>query len=184
MSAHPVTRRPPQYGLMAEYTTPEAVLAASTRAHESGYRRMDAFAPYPVEGLAEALGHTHRRLPFAVLAGGIFGGTGAYFMMWYASVVSYPLDVAGRPYHSWPSFVPITFELTVLFASFGALAAMLIMNRLPKPYHPVFNVEAFLRASQDRFFLCIECGDPLFDPDATRRFLEETDAVAVHHVQS
>ncbi len=173
----------PLYGLLAEFETPEAVLDAARRCLDQGFTAVDGFAPYPLEGLPEAVGYTRRRLPFVVLAGGLFGGLGAYFMLWYACVISYPINVAGRPLHSWPSFIPITFEMAVLFAAFGAVFGMLAMNRLPQPYHPLFNVDEFRRASHDRFFLCIEAVDPRFDRHTTRSFLEETDAVAVFDVR-
>jgi hypothetical protein len=162
---------PETYGLMAEFETGDALLEAAHRAREAGYRRMDGYSPFPLHGLSEALGFRRTRLPLVTLIGGVLGGGGAYFMMWYASVVSYPINIGGRPMHSWPSFIPITFELTVLFASFFALFGMFALNGLPKPYHPVFNVTEFARASRDRFFLVIESRDPLFDPAGTRQFL-------------
>lgn len=160
------------YGLMAEFASDEEILAATKSAYDHGFRKIDAFAPFPVEGLAEALGRKKNAVPFIVLAGGIIGGLGGYFMQWYASAVSYPLNIGGRPLNSWPMFIPITFELTVLFAAFSAIIGMLALNRLPEPHHPVFNVPEFERASTDRFFLCIESRDPKFDLCATRTFLE------------
>src|ERR1041385_2450577 len=133
---------------------------------------MDAFSPFPIEGLAEALGREFTLVPLFTLLGGIAGGLGAYFMEWYSMSRLYPINVAGRPLHTWPHFIPVTFELTVLIASISALAAMLLLNRLPQPYHPVFNVPEFRRASIDRFFLCIEVADDKFDAKATTRFLE------------
>jgi hypothetical protein len=164
--------RPRTYGLMAEYTEPDALLEAARGAYEHGYRKMDAYTPFPVEGLAEVIGFTHNRLPLLVLLGGLLGGLGAYFMMWYSAVINYRLNVGGRPYHSWPAFIPITFELTVLGASFAAVLGMLGLNGLPRPHHPVFNVPGFALASRNRFFLCIEADDPKFDLAETRRFLE------------
>jgi hypothetical protein len=160
------------FGLIAEFSNAQDVLTATKAAHESGYRKMDAFAPYPVPGLAEALGRQKTGVPAIVLAGGICGGLGGYFMQWYAMAVDYPLNISGRPLDSWPAYVPITFELTVLFAAFAAIIGMLAMNRLPQPHHPVFDAPDFDRASTDRFFLCIEASDPKFDRQATRRFLE------------
>ena len=164
--------RPEIYGLMAEYTTPDEVLAGARRAYEAGYRRMDAYTPYPVEGLAEAIGFTRNRMPLIVLIGGILGGLGAYFMMWYSATIHYPINVGGRPLHSWPAFVPITFELTVLGASFAAVLGMLGLNGLPMPHHPVFNAPNFALASRNRFFLCIQSDDPQFAVEPVRQFLE------------
>jgi hypothetical protein len=160
------------YGLMAEFSTDRAILSAAKSAYEMGYRRMDAFTPYPVEQLAENLGQKKSRVPFFVLIAGIAGGLGGYFMQWYAMAFDYPLNIGGRPLNSWPAFVPITFELTILSAALVAIIAMFTLNRLPEPYHPVFNVPRFERASTDRFFLCIEARDPKFDRTTTREFLE------------
>lgn len=160
------------YGLMAEFSSDEEILAATKSAYDHGFRKMDAFAPFPIEGLAEALGRKNTAVPLIVLAGGICGGLGGYFMQWYASAVSYPLNIGGRPLNSWPMFIPITFELTVLCAAFAAIIGMLALNRLPEPHHPVFNVPEFERASTDKFFLCILSDDPKFNLTATHRFLE------------
>ena len=165
--------RSPIYGLMAEYLTPDEVLEATRRAHERGYRRMDAYSPIPVEGLDEALGFRRSRMATVVLIGGLVGAVGGYFMQWYSAVVDYPINIGGRPFHSWPAFIPITFETTVLCAALAAVFGMLGLNGLPRPHHPVFNVPGFVRASHNRFFLCIQSIDPLFDREATRRFLEE-----------
>ncbi len=160
------------YGLMAEFKEHEEVVEAAKHAYAAGYRRMDGYSPFPVEGLAEALGHESTAVPLFTLLGGILGGLGGYFMEWYAMGRLYPLNVGGRPLNSWPNFIPVTFELTILIASLSALLSMLILNRLPQLYHPVFNVPEFRRASIDRFFLCIEARDPTFDLLETRRFLE------------
>src|SRR5437763_1861140 len=167
------------YGLMAEFADADDLLAATRRAHAEGYRRMDAYSPFPIEGLAEALGRRGTAGPLLVLLGGMTGGIGGYFMQVYAMAVDYPLNIGGRPQHSWPAFIPITFELTVLFASLAAFFAVFVLNRLPQPYHPVFNAAEFPQASQDRFFLCIESIDPKFDPLNTHRFLERLEADAV-----
>jgi Protein of unknown function (DUF3341) len=160
------------YGLMAEFGGDQEILAATRSAYDHGYRKMDAFAPFPVEGLARALGRKRTSIPVIVLAGGAFGCIGGYFLQWYAMAISYPLNIGGRPLNSWPMFIPITFELTILSAAFAAIFGMLALNKLPLPYHPLFNVPEFERASSDKFFLCIEADDPKFDLKETRRFLE------------
>jgi len=160
------------YGLIAEFEEHEQLLEAAKRAYAEGYRRMDAFSPFPVEGLAEALGHEMTLVPLFTLMGGIAGGLGAYFMEWYSMGRLYPLNVGGRPLNSWPNFIPVTFELTILISAISALVSMLLMNKLPQPHHPVFNVPDFRRASIDRFFLCIEVADPKFDREKTRIFLD------------
>jgi hypothetical protein len=172
-----MTQPRPIYGLMAEFKTPEQILAATQAAHAAGYRRMDAYTPYPVEGLAEELDLPRTRVPMVVLIGGLVGAAGGYFMQWWAAAHDYPLNVGGRPYHSWPAFIPITFELMVLVAALAAILGMFFLNKLPEPYHPVFNVPRFDRASQDRFFLCIEATDSHFDAVATRALLQSLQPV-------
>jgi len=159
------------FGLMAEFEEHDELLAAARRAYAEGYRRMDAYSPFPVEGLAEALGHEYTPVPLITLVGGILGGLGGYFMEWISMAHLYPLNVGGRPMNSWPNFIPITFELTVLIASLSAFIAVLVLSRLPQPHHPVFNVPEFDRASIDRFFLSIEVNDPKFSLEETRKFL-------------
>jgi hypothetical protein len=163
----------PLAGLMAGFENQQDLLRAAEKAHSTGYRNMDAYSPFPVEGLARALGHQRSGIPLIVLAAGITGGLGGYFMEWYAMTIDYPINIGGRPMHSWPAFIPITFELTVLCAALAAMISMLVLNRLPCPHHPVFNVPEFARASTDRFFLCIEAADPMFDIKDTRQFLEQ-----------
>lgn len=174
--------RPALYGLMAEFAGPDALLAASRRAYEAGHRRMDAYSPFPVDGLADALGHRGFRLPYVVLAGGVLGGLIGYGMQWYSAVIDYPLNVGGRPLHSWPAFIPITFEMGILVASLAAVVGMLALNGLPEPYHPVFSVPGFELATRNRFFLVIEAADPRFDREGTRRFLEDLGAGSVSEV--
>ena len=165
-------RKPSLWGLMAEFDTPADLVRACRAAREAGYRRMDAYTPYPIEELSEAMGMHRLRLPLIVLLGGIVGGLAGLALQYYTTVIDYPINVGGRPFFSWPSFIPITFECTVLFAAFSAVLGMLALNGLPMPYHPLFNVPRFALATRDRFFLCIEATDPQFDRDATRRFLE------------
>ena len=165
-------RRPAIYGLLAEFDTPTQLVTATRKARAEGYRVMDAYSPFPIEELHEALHFHDRRLPLIVLIGGILGGLGGYLLEYWTSVMDYPINVGGRPLHSWPAFIPITFELTVLCAALTAFFAVFVLNKLPQPYHPVFNVGEFEHASQDRFFLCIEAIDPKFDPKNTRRFLD------------
>jgi hypothetical protein len=160
------------YGLMAEFDDPNALVAATTRAYREGYRRMDAYSPFPIEELHEALGGGHTRLPLIVLIGGILGCIGGYALQYWTQAIAYPINVGGRPYHSWPAFIPVTFECTILAAALSAVLGMVALNGLPMPYHPVFNVPRFALASRNRFFLCIEARDPKFDVERTRRFLE------------
>ncbi|MGA8442999.1 MAG: DUF3341 domain-containing protein [Candidatus Sulfotelmatobacter sp.] len=165
-------KRDPIYGMMAEFDSPTALLAAARRTHEAGYQKIDAYSPFPIEGLAEELGFHHDEVPLVVLIGGMLGGLTGYLMQWWCSAVAYPINVGGRPYHSWPAFIPITFEMTVLFGGISALLGMLALNGLPMPYHPVFNVPRFAMASKDRFFLIVFSSDPKYNPAGTRSFLE------------
>jgi hypothetical protein len=167
-----MTPRPRLYGLLAEFADPESLVKATNKAYEAGYRKMDAFSPFPIEELTEALRIKSTRLPFVVLLGGLIGGLGGYLLQWWASVVYYPLVIAGKPLHSWPMFIPVTFELTVLGASLAAVLGMLAFNGLPMPHHPLFDVERFAMASRDRFFLCIQSLDAQFDEVKTKEFLE------------
>lgn len=175
---------PHLYGLMAEFETSEELLRAAQQAHQAGYRDMDAYSPFEVEGLAEAIGARTPWISYIVLAGGILGGVGGYGMQWYYSVIRYPISVGGKPLHSWPAFIPVTFELTILGAATAALLGMILLNGLPELYHPVFNLHSFGRASQDRFFLAIETKDPKFDLKQTRAFLENLHAVEVSEVEN
>ena len=175
--------RGPLYGLVAEFHTPEELLAAAKKTHSAGYRNIDAFAPYPVEGLAEAIGHHHSRLPLIVLIGGITGCLVGFALQYWAATMYYPFNIGGRPLNSWPSFIAITFECTVLFAALAAVLGMLALNGLPMPYHPLFNVEQFAFASRDRFFLLVESRDPLFEPQKTRSFLQGLTTYGVYDVE-
>lgn len=176
------TPAPTVYGLMAEFETPGALVDAATKARLAGFRKMDAYSPIPVEALDEALGLKRTKLPLLVLLGGIGGGLAGFGLESWASVVAYPMNIGGRPLLSWPQFIPVTFETTVLGAALTAFVGMWALNKLPQPYHPVFNVPEFARASTDRFFLLIEAADPRFAGDATRQFLAGLHPVGVYDV--
>ena len=160
------------YGLMAEFEDPTSLVTATERAHREGYRRMDAYSPFPIEELHHALGSTPTKLPLIVLIGGLIGCIGGYALEYWSSVIAYPLNIGGKPLHSWPAFIPVTFECSILAAALSCVLGMLALNGLPMPFHPVFNLPRFALASRNRFFLCIESKDPKFDLEATRRFLE------------
>jgi hypothetical protein len=170
------------YGLMAEFDDPTSLVAATERAHHEGYRRMDAYSPFPIEELHEALAPHPTRLPLIVLVGGLVGCIGGYTLQYWSSVIAYPLNIGGKPLHSWPAFIPVTFECTILAAALSCVLGMLALNGLPMPYHPVFNLPRFALASRNRFFLCIESTDPKFDIEATRRFLETLNPLEVSTV--
>lgn len=170
------------HGLLAEYPTPEALVAAARQAWRAGYRRVDAYSPYPIEELAEALHLRRSSLPRLVLGGGIAGAIAGYALQYWTTVVAYPLNVGGRPLHSWPSFIVPAFETTILFAAGAAVAGLLWLNRLPEPHHPLFNVEAFAGATSNRFFLCVESEDPRYDATKTRHLLASLGALAVTEV--
>jgi hypothetical protein len=173
----------PLYGLLAEFEGPDELLGAARLAYAAGYRHIDAYSPFLIEGLPESMGMRNTRLPLIILGGGILGALTGYGMQVYAMAFDYPMNVGGRPLHSWPAFIPVTFEMAILFAAFAAVLGMFALNGLPQPYHPVFNVPAFELASRNRFFLSIETRDPKFDLYDTRRFLENLGALEVSEVQ-
>ena len=175
-------REPRVYGLLAEFPQPEDLLRAAAAAHAAGYRRMDAYTPFPVHGLSDAIGFHSTRLPVIVLIGGILGACFGFGLQYWYEVIHYPMNVGGRPHNSWPAFIIITFECTILFAALSAVLGMLALNGLPQPYHPLFNVPSFELASRSHFFLCIEARDPKFDMDDTRVFLEKLRPMAIHVV--
>jgi hypothetical protein len=170
------------YGLLAEYDTVPDLVNAAEGAFKDGYRRMDTYSPFPIEPASEAIGFHKNRVALVVLIGGLLGGMGGYSLEYWVSAIAYPINVGGKPWHSWPAFIPVTFECTVLGAALAAVVGMLVMNGLPMPYHPVFNAPNFALASKDKFFLCIESTDPRFDMTTTRRFLEQTNARVVTEV--
>jgi hypothetical protein len=168
---------------MAAFENDKLLLDAARRAHAAGYRKMDAYAPFSIDGLAQALGHKRSGVALLFLIGGVGGAVGGYFLLWYSMAIDWPLNVGGRPLHSWPMFIPITFELTILCSAVLGFLGTLALCRFPAPYHPVFNVPEFARASRDRFFLCIEAEDPKFDEQATWRFLERLEPCSVTKVE-
>jgi Alternative complex III, ActD subunit len=175
---------PPIYGLMAEFADPQALVSAARRTYEEGYRKIDAYTPFPIEELSEAIGFHKNWLPLIVLIGGIVGFLGGIALQYWTMVINYPMNVAGKPTWSWPAFVPITFECTILVAGLSAVFGLLALNGLPQPYHPVFNVKRFALASKDRFFLCIESLDPMFDREKTWRFLDTLQPREVAEVEN
>src|SRR5215813_12930290 len=172
----------PLYGLLAEFKEPEKLVEVAKRAREEGYRLMDGFSPYPVEGLPEALVSHRTKIPAIALTGGLIGALGGYFMLYSSAVAFYPINVAGRPLNSWPMFIPITFELTILFSGLFTAFGMLALNGLPQPHHPILGLPQFSLATDNRFFFCIEAKDPLFDPDRSREFLDGFEPVGVYLV--
>jgi hypothetical protein len=172
------------YGIVAEFDTPEKLMEAAEQARHAGYRKMDAYTPFPVHGLSEAIGFHDVRMPWMIFAGGLLGAFIGYTLQWYTLSVDYPLNVGGKPLNSIPSFVPITFECTILFSALTAVFGMLALNRLPKPYHSIFNAPGFERASQDRFFLCIEAIDKQYNAAAIRDFLSRLNPLSVNEVMA
>lgn len=177
-------KRTPVYGLMAEFDTPTDLVHAARRTHEAGYKRIDAYSPFSIEELAEAIGFHRNGVPLVVLIGGLLGCASGYSLQWWISAVSYPVNIGGRPYHSWPAFIVVTFEMTILCAVLAAVFGMLALNGLPMPYHPVFNVPRFAFATKDRFFLIVFSTDPKYSSTGTRTFLEGLGARSISEVPS
>ena len=171
------------YGVMAQFDSPGALVAAARESYAAGYRQINGYSPFPIEELSEAIGFKRTTLPLIVLAGGIIGAVGGFFMQYWMEVIDYPINVGGKPFNSWPAFIPITFECTVLCAAFAAVLGMLALNKLPQPYHPVFNAPNFALATRDSFFLVIESKDPKFDHDEAMRFLKSLEAREVNDVE-
>jgi hypothetical protein len=172
----------PLYGLLAEFPSADSLVAAARDLSERGYRRLDAYTPFAVHGLAEALGFHKTRMSLVVLIGGLIGMVGGFALQWWVAVKAYPLNIGGRPLNSWPAFIPVTFELTILVASLFAVLGMLALNGLPRPHHPLFAIPAFDHASSDAFFLCVEAADPLFDVAHTSDLLEHLQPKQIWHV--
>lgn len=174
----------PIYGLMAEFDTPTGLVEAARQTTQAGYRKIDAYSPFPVEELAEAIDFHSNRVPLVVLIGGVLGGLSGYLMQYWISVINYPVNVGGKPLHSWPAFIVVTFEMTILFGGLSAVFGMLALNGLPMPYHPVFNVPRFAFATKDRFFLIVFSSDVMYEPVATRAFLESLNPRSISEVPS
>lgn len=174
----------PIYGMMAEFDSASDLVAAARRTHEAGYRKIDAYSPFPVEELAEAIGFHSNRVALVTLIGAIIGGLSGYLMQYWMNGVNYPVIVGGKPPHSWPAFIPITFEMTILFGGICAVLGMLALNGLPMPYHPVFNVPRFAMATKDRFFLIVFSTDSKYNPAGTRQFLESLGPRSISEVPS
>ena len=169
---------------MAEFDTPVDLVHAARRTYEAGYKKIDAYTPFPIEELSEAIGFHRNSVPLLVLIGGILGGCSGFGLQYWIHVINYPLNIGGRPLNSWPAFIVVTFEMTILFAGLFAVLGMLALNGLPMPYHPVFNIPRFAFASKDRFFLIIFSSDPKYDAASTRRFLESLGPRSIAEVPS
>jgi hypothetical protein len=172
------------YGLLAEFDSVDTVISAAHRVYAAGYRKIDAFSPFPLEELSEAIGFHKNGVALICLIGGLLGGTAAYVLQWWINTISYPINIGGRPMHSWPSFIIVTFEMTILFSGLSAVFGMIALNGLPMPYHPVFNVPQFDAASKDKFFIIVFSSDKNYDPVRTRQFLESLSPLSVAEVPS
>ena len=174
----------PIFGLMAEFENVNDAIVAARRTYAAGYRKLDAYSPFPVEELSEAIGFHKNGVALICLIGGLLGGTAAFTLQWWINNVSYPLNIGGRPLNSWPSFIIVTFEMTILFSGLSAVFGMLALNGLPMPYHPVFNVPRFEQVTRDKFFIVIFSSDKNYDVIGTRQFLEGLGATMVAEVPS
>jgi len=172
------------YGLLAEFGEPSALIDAVRRCRDAGYRDIEAYTPYSVDGLPEAIGFRRNRVPLVTLLGAIAGGVGGYFLQWYSAVIDYPIKSGGRPLHSWPAFIPVTFELIILGAAVATFVGFLLLNRLPRLYHPVFNAPDFDLASRNRFFLCVRASDARFDAEETQALLQSAAPLRIIAVES
>ncbi len=170
------------YALLAEFETPEELVEATRRTRAEGYARLEAYSPFPVEGLADALGRRARALPFIALAGGIVGGVGGYLLQWYLNAANYPINIGGRPLNAWPAFAVPAYEVAILGTFLAVFFGLLVLNRLPRLHHPIFNAARFHRVTVDRFFLAVRSEEPLFDLEETRALLERLGALAVEEV--
>src|SRR3954449_8055420 len=176
-------KHPHLYGVMAQFDSPSTLVAAARETYDAGYRQINGYSPFPIEELSEAIGFKRSVLPLIVLLGGIVGGLGGFFLQYWIEVIDYPINVGGKPFNSWPAFIPITFECTVLVAAFAAVLGMLVLNKLPQPYHPVFNAPNFALATRDRFFLAVEANDPKFDHGKVTDMLKSLGAIEVTDVE-
>jgi hypothetical protein len=173
---------PSIYGLMAEFETPTELVEACKAAYSEGYREMDAYSPFPIEEASEAIGFHKSPVPLVTLVGGILGGLSGFALQYWINVISYPLNIGGRPYDSWPAYIVPTFEMTILFAGLVGTFGMFALNGLPQPYHPVFNVDRFSKVTRNRFFLCVEATDPKFDMTGTQQFMERLKPLSISEV--
>ncbi len=172
------------HGIVAEFDNPEDLVVAVHKAREQGYTRLDAYTPFPIHGLSEAIGFKDNRVPWIIFIFGLLGAAIGYGLQYYITTINYQLNIGGRPTHSWPHYIPVTFESAVLLAAFAAVLGMLALNGLPHPHHPIFNHSRFELATDDRFFLCIEADDPKFSVEATRKFLQDAGATEVQYVET
>lgn len=185
MTSHAESNEPQSlHGIMAEYPEPEALIAAIRKVRGQGYTKLEAYTPFPMEGLTEELGQPKTKIQWMILAGAIVGCVGGFGLQTWTTTIAYPLNYGGRPFFSWPAYIPVTFELTVLAAAFTAVIGMIVLNGLPQPYHPVFNVPEFDAASKDKFFLVVESEDPKFNADAVKAALKQSGASSVHEVEN
>jgi hypothetical protein len=167
------------FGLLVQFDEADELIAAAQKTHAEGYTRAEAYSPYPIEELAEALEFRNTGIPKVFLIGGIVGGCTGFGLQYWCSAIAYPINVGGRPFNSWPAFIPVTFEMTILFSALCGVLGMLALNGLPRPHHPLFAIEQFDRATVDKFFLLILARDPQFHPAKTRSFLESLGAEEV-----